>query len=559
MTEFSRYLTNLPPHVRYVVLDESPELVYDLIDRLTEILIKRQNMFKGKWEKLDDVPVEKYMPAIFVVIDEFSVMSQILVESITSGKDDYSLKLQTLLAKGAALGFHFIFSSQAFTTGSRGLNEFSKRQVQQRIALKSDVNEIKAGLELHSIGDVDKTLTEQLEKHHTLYKSRVPVDLQGNYLIHSKVLYFPDASVQQNFIKNIKSAVTPITNKYLPYDESVYVDKQPLILDGNSYSSFFELKSKMINAIRNNNYDDDETPIFIGEPRRLLQVHPIVISSTFQENVLIISSVSEKNAVSSITCSFLESLKINDLKSVIISSKKDGAFKHFYQNCNYNSIKSITDVDLICNEIKNLKQRISSRINANVYYFIFGLETLYSDFSFATSMKENSQPNITFNERKPGQLDINSILDNITAGDNPQKYEDYLKPTSKPISTTSIFPALYDAREDLKYILTQGPKLGYHFILNFNSVGDYNQTKLPIALFNHRILFRTARSEALGIVDSRNAGVINELPLRCFRYFNGLDSLSFRPYLHYGIELDGYTLTENGVTTINNEEENLLQ
>lgn len=48
MTEFSRYIDFLPPHVRYIILDESPELVYDIIDRLTEILIKRQNVFKGK-------------------------------------------------------------------------------------------------------------------------------------------------------------------------------------------------------------------------------------------------------------------------------------------------------------------------------------------------------------------------------------------------------------------------------------------------------------------------------------------------------------------------------
>ena len=73
MTEFSRYISHLPPHVRYIILDESPELVYDIIDRLSEILLKRQNIFKGKWDKLSDVPAEKYMPSIFVIIDEFSV------------------------------------------------------------------------------------------------------------------------------------------------------------------------------------------------------------------------------------------------------------------------------------------------------------------------------------------------------------------------------------------------------------------------------------------------------------------------------------------------------
>ena len=46
--------------MRYIILDESPELVYDIIDRLSEILQKRQNIFKGVWQKLYDVPKEKY-------------------------------------------------------------------------------------------------------------------------------------------------------------------------------------------------------------------------------------------------------------------------------------------------------------------------------------------------------------------------------------------------------------------------------------------------------------------------------------------------------------------
>lgn len=54
-----------------------------------------------------------------VMIDEFSIMSQIIADSVKYGKEDYSLKLQALLAEGAALGMHFIFSNQGFTSGSR--------------------------------------------------------------------------------------------------------------------------------------------------------------------------------------------------------------------------------------------------------------------------------------------------------------------------------------------------------------------------------------------------------------------------------------------------------
>ena len=98
----------------------------------------------GKWEKLKDVPEERYMPELFVVIDEFSIMSNILANSATLAKEDYRIKLQTVLAKSAKLGMRFIFSSQGFTEGTRGLTEMAKDQIQQRIAMKADYNDIKS-------------------------------------------------------------------------------------------------------------------------------------------------------------------------------------------------------------------------------------------------------------------------------------------------------------------------------------------------------------------------------------------------------------------------------
>lgn len=92
MTEFSRYINHKPPHVRYIILDESPELVYDIIDRLTDILQKRQNIFKGKWQKLYEVPPEKYMPAMLAIIDEFSIMSQIIADSVMTSSENYKAK-----------------------------------------------------------------------------------------------------------------------------------------------------------------------------------------------------------------------------------------------------------------------------------------------------------------------------------------------------------------------------------------------------------------------------------------------------------------------------------
>ena len=147
------------------------------------------------------------MPSILVIIDEFSVMAQIIADSIVNSKDNYSIKLQTLLAKGAALGLHFVFASQGFTSGTRGLNDFSKKQIQQRIAMKTEFNEIRETLDLKAASDDDKAMMEQLPVHHTL--TRKAIDKKGNHLDLSEVLYIKDYGCQEQMIDAINNTVHP--------------------------------------------------------------------------------------------------------------------------------------------------------------------------------------------------------------------------------------------------------------------------------------------------------------------------------------------------------------
>lgn len=42
MLEFKRYVDHRPPHVKYILLEKSEDLVFDIIDHLTDLLDKRQ-------------------------------------------------------------------------------------------------------------------------------------------------------------------------------------------------------------------------------------------------------------------------------------------------------------------------------------------------------------------------------------------------------------------------------------------------------------------------------------------------------------------------------------
>lgn len=78
------------------MLEDSPDAVYDFLERMQAKLSERERM-SNAYTDLAKVPITQYMPLIFVIIDEFSIMSQIINQDET-----YKLMLQNLLAKGRA-------------------------------------------------------------------------------------------------------------------------------------------------------------------------------------------------------------------------------------------------------------------------------------------------------------------------------------------------------------------------------------------------------------------------------------------------------------------------
>lgn len=568
MTEFSHYITHLPPHVRYIILDESPELVYDIINRLSEILIKRQNAFKGKWLKLGEVPSEKYMPAIIVIIDEFSVMSQIIADSITNSKENYSGKLQTLLAKGSALGLHFIFASQDFTSGTRGLTPFSKKQIQQRIAMKTEYNEIKETLDLKSASDDDKAMMEQLPVYHALV--RIPMDEKGNHLKLTNVLYISDRTKQEKMIDTICKMVNPAP-RYNVNDPSIYIDKKPMVIDGNNYSTFVSEKNKMNDYLQkylNALCSEGEVVLFLGEPRRMMPLYPIEIINGFCENILVLAPSNEKMPATSILMSIASSLEMQGKGIEIWTTRKNAVYRQLVIESKQSFQMLSSDLDEVCNSIRSTKELIQSKVDGDRFVVLLGFESLLMDMIYQEDVGASrkaigssiTKKGISIEKRAPGEMDLNSLLDSLINGDSIQEKAVTVSKIDKDASINIKDESIgaYDARNDLKFILTQGPRLGYHFIMVYNSVGELEQSKLDLNLFRHKILFRLAKAEVASMIGSVEAGIVSELDDHSFRYTNGLDALTFRPYLHPGLAWDGWQMRDNLAVNVVNEEDEYL-
>ncbi len=572
-TEFSRYVNKNIPHIRYIILDESPELVYDLVDRLTEIMLSRQNKFMGKWEKLSDVPEEKYMPELFVVIDEFSIMSNILAHSVTLAKEDYRIKLQTILAKSAKLGMRFIFSSQGFTEGTRGLTEMAKDQIQQRIAMKADYADIKSTLDLKTISERDELLMEQLPVHYAL--KRIPLTDQGDRLSNAHVLYIPNSDSQIPLIESINHTFTPQKT----YDASVfesYIHKRPMIKDGNAFEIFEEQTDDILEHLNKSNANSYEKNItmFIGSPQRMLKLYPIEMVDGFCENCLLVAPTREKTSGSSLIMSAVRSLKMQDVRAECWTSIKNPIYRQITTECDFSFDQSYSRIEDICTRISQLKKAIEDKVEANTTIFIMNYETIMMDMQYlAEENQSNSKKDLSVYEeygsisRNEGEADINTFLASleldVDGGQSTDNVTTVKSSVTVQISSNTANalanPKVYDARNDLKYILTHGPRWGYHFVMQFDTCGDFRQTKLDESLFRHRIMFQTAKSEAVGIVTSSFAEAVSNLTNHIFRYTNGIEEVSFRPYLHNGLCIDGWSVQGQDAINIVDEEEDYLE
>lgn len=598
MSEFAQYIDPLPPHVKYILLDESPELVYDLIDKLTEKMMERQRFFMKHrdMKKVENVPSTIYMPIIFVILDEFSIMSQAVAES-----EVYKLKLQNLLAKGRALGIKFIFASQTFTKGIAGLTQTAKDQIQTRIAMKNSYNEINETLEL-SAGirtEQVKNWMEALPPHYALAKYR---DGDSLHVKRLKVMYFKgkgDEALlpQRKLINHLNSTMTAVSQaEYTPNTVNTYVSKGPVIVDGNSYTAFKIDKTEQMYA----DYRDDSTSEYssedvlltLGAPRRMTNAKITAITRESRENILMIARGAEMACGMSIIETTANSFAIQRGNVQVWAYSKNRLYKT-YKDSHFVKYEVSEGIDQICDAISDLRQRIANKEYGNELIVLLGMEQICSDFELIDFSSPVSRSSFNTSDTHKHEAkteeqiaEVNEVIDLQAAFNeayNIDELEDqwledgktfeeiqeeeerlYLKFLSErgvdlPPETTGETEddeesvdqeeeqdptrGAYNASEDFKYIVKQGSRFGYHFMLCLNNLSDLKSTQLQQELFRHKVAFQISTDDSIALFASRTA---SKLPEHICQYSDSLEQYSLRPYIHEGIGWDGWEIGPDG-------------
>lgn len=147
VSEFEFYARNCPPHVRYIIADNSSEISYSMLDEIDAEIGRRQKVFLAAHVK-DFVEYKESaygkthnLPRLLILVDEFHRMAQAAQE-----ETEYKTKLENIFAEARSHGVILLLCDQEISNGLNGLSPKSRNQISVRIALRNKVDEIRETL-----------------------------------------------------------------------------------------------------------------------------------------------------------------------------------------------------------------------------------------------------------------------------------------------------------------------------------------------------------------------------------------------------------------------------
>lgn len=600
--EFKRYIKHLPPHVKYVLLDESTELVFDLIDKLTAEMMERQKLFarlgKQRIDQVDTTKLNQPLPVIFVILDEFSIMSQSIAESPI-----YKLRLQNILAKGAALGIKFLFSSQTFTTGVAGLTATARAQIQQRIAMKGTKEELSETLELSSNLKTEQVRNwmDALPPHYALVKFRISADTLPQ-VKRFLVMYFKDYAPRDEMIDSIRNSMHMV-DKYTPTDMYSYTNKHPVLVDGNTFDAFdnaeFMTHVRDLKMRNQSDLSGEEMFVAFGTPRLMVRTKSAALSSETRENILLISRSAEQACAASILLSAAKSYSLQGGQVEIWAYSKNRLYRTYKQVFVDAGIRVLEDLDAVCEAISKLKTAITNKEAANKLIVLIGIERICMDFDYvAPAGVNNAENNAAKMQEELSSAAIATRKDQIERaiadkfgaewhpieeqlskeGRSEEDIRTARRETMRLFKTRNkdLYAELqrlkndapseksaiavktedqkgeaqqetaYNAKSDFEFVVKHGSRLGCHFLLDLSNYADLKTCGLKSDFFRYRLAFQ------ISVDDSRlmfNNRIASTLPEHICQFDDGLERYSFRPYLHAGISWEGWSVSTDGVVT----------
>jgi len=528
MTEFNKYAGVVPPHVKCVLLDNSEDLLFDLIDRLTAILSAREKEFAARgWSRMEDAPMSVYMPYICVIMDEFAQVAQKLADTIgMDSRNNYALKLENLLTKGRALGFLFIFASQSFVTGVRGLTETARKQIQTRFAMSNTRDEIMETLRI-TAGQIPASLDKVISNmppYETIFKQ---MDEDGKTAVFSKFRnMYIEPEERKSLLRLLKDSFSPSDS--LTSEQNRYVEKSPVIIDGITKRSFNSQIAYYRVVTRNGT--PDTYYIFPGVPRGIDPARHFTLEEERRENVLVTGG--ENPDAAAVLFSILRSLQNRNGPSIEIWTRKRYPLYARYRDILKKHFEVVEEPEEVIERIHALYDAVKGKTNTPKAVLIPGFPGLLDEMELLLEDENASDAENRAASPAGGRLSTSEFLEQLkSAGlskeERQKKIEEFNRGITGSGADTAPTPRKRDPMAELLWLIQRGPSRGVHFIMYFNSFKDIGACHIPRDEFTSKLTFSLSADDSIGLLSSRRASA---LPEGVCLYTNGIDSFTFRPH-----------------------------
>lgn len=531
--EFNFYIQNPTPHFRVIAHDTSTEFSLSLIDLLYKEYEDRQQKFLK--ENVSGIGAyrrkkgKKAMPYILVIIDEFQLLTQAVMEY--NGYKDYRTELENLLRLTRAMGISFVFSSQTIASGLAGLSDAARDQIGCRLCLKhEDDNEIRETLTL-SGPDSNAIVyrAKELRRGQGIYKrarwaNEHSPDGKGYEFLQSHILFLNEG-IRGNMIGEINRI---IGDQYTP--------KDTITVRGGGRLALEEKVRHPIQKFINMDYEPDEECVewYPAAPASLADYYRVDLDQTAGANILMVGELDDlrDSVVLHSICGFLMNPQTKVIANFIDEQNPDRKrMIDLLRNVHSSRFNIRVGVDAVMESIRSL-QKIRPSYGSNTIHLWYGLDKLKNAIFLKTQEDDDviipDQPHALSFE-VPDDLDWDLLIagaDKAIENGNAE----FCTPGSKAVSLGGDILAYDQCISVLKTAFDAGPENGlFHFVIFNNFKGMKRSSMIEHGSFENIIATKISTDDAYALFGTGQA--VKKADNDTVIYSSGGDKFTpLRPY-----------------------------
>ena len=529
-TEFEYYREHRPPHVRYILMDETQTYTFSLVQMMADEVRRRKEKFieYGLQSDISEIDEKRYFPNLFIIIDEFGVLAKAIENSI-----HYMEELAYVLTQGRYVGVRCLFASQSFREARSGLNGEARTQIGMSMVMRA--NQIE--LELDTIDEhwdpAVRKRAAKLPAFSMLYSSWNKEGKESHFL---RNLWFAKPQDMDRICEYITwmndNMIAVKEEDYREGRPDHYVDKKAVIVKSGKEVSIHTVLPEIREVVQESqmkwDYSKGDLLLFPGNPVSLERLHGISLRAKSKENMALFAHTeTQMQELASLVHALCLTAEVNNA-SVEIWTAEDNLCVKWLQVNGLQDTVSVYFISRGCRgnlpgHCAETADEVSDYVQKPKLILILDIAAVLAN-TRPVSRWRGSQPLKTAPEEMPMDLMTpNAFFEKFQAG-----IADVVSGTQKAMPQNSEDGEL--VKSALKFLLEEGPIQGCHFVIQGEKASDYDALGLPMRdAFSHLAAFRLA-SDSGAYRCPFDTAALEKLPQGFVGVTNGMNTSLFRVF-----------------------------